>query len=73
VISTASLASEASMPGSVVADICFEVAGGTRPRKGCAYDLRNVVRRGKDAREGSLDSYQPSGHIQHVCIRKKAY
>jgi hypothetical protein len=61
------------MPGSVVADICFEAVGSTRLRKGYAYDLRDVVRRGKDAREGSLDSYQPSGHIQHVCIRKKAY
>lgn len=61
------------MPGSVVADICFEAAGGARPRKGCAYDLRNVVRRGREAREGSLDSYQPLGQIQRVCIVKEAH
>jgi hypothetical protein len=61
------------MPGSIVADICFKAVGGTRPRKGYVYDFRDVVRRGKDAREGLLNSYQPSGHIQHVCIRKKAY
>ena len=61
------------MPGSVVANISFEAAGSARPRKGREYGLRNVVRRGKDAGEGSLDSYQPSANIQHVCIKKKVY
>jgi hypothetical protein len=55
-VSAVSLVSKASLPGSVVADICFEGAGGARPRKGCAYDLRKVVRRGKDDSEGSLDN-----------------
>jgi hypothetical protein len=61
------------MPGSVVADICFEATGGARPRKGCEYDLRNVVRMGKDAREGSLDSCQPLGQIQRVRIVNEAH
>ena len=50
-----------SMPGSVVANISFKAAGGLRLRKGCVYNLRNVVRRGKDTGEGLLDSYQSSG------------
>jgi hypothetical protein len=61
------------MPGSVAADICFEAAGGARPRKGCTYDLRNVVRRGRDAKEGSLDSYQPLGLKERVYIGKGAH
>jgi hypothetical protein len=60
-VSGASLISKASKLDSVVVDICFELAGGTTPRKGSAYDLRNVVRRGKDDREGSLDNCQALG------------
>jgi hypothetical protein len=50
-----------SMPDSVVANISFEAVSSMRLRKGCAYDLGNVVIRGKDTREGLLDSYQSLG------------
>jgi hypothetical protein len=58
---------------SVLAGICFEVAGGMTPRKRRAYDLRKVVRRGKDDREGSLDNCQGLDQLRCNSITKEAY
>ena len=67
--SSALLASKDSVPCSVEVDICLEAAGGTSLRNGRAYDLRNVVRSGREEREGSLDNYQILGRIYALTPR----
>lgn len=44
-----------NVPGSDDVGICF-VEGGVNPRYGREYDLRNVDKRGRDERVGSLES-----------------
>src|SRR6266404_8887591 len=72
-VSSALLVSKESVPGSALADICFEAAGEASPRNGRAYDLRNVVRSGREDKEGSLDNYR--GVNTNICIstEKKIY
>ena len=70
--SSALLASKESVPCSVEVDICLEAAGGTSLRNGRAYDLRNVVRSGREESEGSLDNYQKLGRI-YAFTPKKSY
>jgi hypothetical protein len=72
-VSAASLVLEESRLESVLAGICFEVAGGMTPRKSRAYGLRKVVRRGKDDREGSLDSCRKLDQLWRKSIAKVAY
>jgi hypothetical protein len=72
-VSAASFTSRARGLDSWVASIGFEVAGSNMPRKGRAYDLRNVVRRGKDDREGSLDNCQALDQVWCDPVAKKAY
>ncbi len=72
-VSSALLVSKESVPGSAVSDICFEAAGEASPRNGRAYDLRNVVRSGREDKEGSLDNYR--GINTNICVstEKKIY
>jgi hypothetical protein len=45
-------------------------AGGESPRKGRAYDLRNVASRGSDDNDGSFESYDFEQRIYVKVVRK---
>ena len=52
-----SLVTSDSVPGSEEAEICLEEAGGTIPKYGREYDLRNTRSNGREESDGSLDNY----------------
>jgi hypothetical protein len=45
-------------PGSTSAGTCLFVTAETMPRKGHEYDLRKVIKSGREDKVGSLDNFR---------------